>query len=62
MALVQMSYFEDGRCCEGLHGFEILRLAPRKAQNDVYLEARDALGQEVMTAGEELISAYRTYL
>ncbi len=58
---------------EGLHGSEILRLAPRKAQNDVYLsavvrslarylEARGVLGQEVMTAGEELMGAYRTYL
>jgi hypothetical protein len=61
------------RRLEGLLGSELLRLAPRDSQDDVYLsavvrslthylEAHGVLGQEVMTPGKEVITAYRAYL
>lgn len=61
------------RRLEGLRGSEILRLAPRDSQDDVYLsavvrsltrylDARGVLGQEATTPCEQVITAYRTYL
>jgi integrase/recombinase XerD len=61
------------RRLEGLRGSELRRFAPGDSQDDIYLsavvrsltrylEALGVLGQEVMTRGEEVITAYRTYL
>jgi site-specific recombinase XerD len=58
---------------EGLRGSELLRLAPRDSQDDVYLsalvrslthylEAHGVLGQEAITPCAQVITAYRTYL
>jgi integrase/recombinase XerD len=61
------------RRLEDLRGSELLRLRPRDSQDDIYLsavvrsltrylKARGVLGEEVLTPGEEVITAYRTYL
>jgi len=61
------------RRLEGLRGSEILRLAPRDSQDDIYLsavvrsltrylDARGVLGREETTPSEQVITAYRTYL
>ncbi len=61
------------RRLEGVRGSELLRLAPRNSQDDVYLsalvrsltdyfQARGVLGQEAVTPCAQVVMAYRTYL
>jgi integrase/recombinase XerD len=58
---------------EGLCSEQLLELAPRDSQDDIYfsalvrslaryLEARGILGRRAMTPREQMVNAYRTYL